>query len=721
MKKLYSLLLIVLPLLASAQYEHMWVDDVTHWGNDHEGISFDTVVFEVKPNGLYAEIGVYFDFSTRGTPYSQGDSVEIEMLFKLPKNAEVIDMWLWVYDSIVKAGMYDRWTANQIYEDIVDRRTDPAIFYRYEIYDYVWNGNTGYYDYIYYDDYYMFKIFPLMTDLPRKTKLTYLVPISQMNSSLPNIPLPANILRLSESNIQACKIKYFPSPEYGAPGLLENSSQAFTQVNGHYETTIQNAQNASSLTLTFGNNNNNDYFVGTHNDIPHNERFYQFQVSPEELFGVYKNKKAVVLFDYIDASSSMAASEVIGEFKTTLLSRFDDNDSINIMFSGMVTNSMSSGWMLADSTNITNLFNTIDVSYFNTFSNLPTLLYDGINFIKDNGNEGSIVLISSSNENGNASQANSLLSDVAYLIDTLHIPIHIIDLDDVYQSGENHNIGNQYYRGNEYLYINLAATTGGEYLSLYDQTYELMLEDVSGKLSGYFIGLDLYITLESGYTYANYRLNQTSGFSYFDQPLTQLGKYIGTGRFHVIATGQLSTGDLYHNEFFIENQDVYDLNETARNIWVGQLIRSMYNYPQSNAVITQIVDLSILERVLSNYTAFLALEPGQGPLPAQNDNPNQPPTSIDETEDADAASLISYPNPFSDITAISYNMPHQAHVLIEVYDMFGKKIATLVDSEQQAGKYTLDFSADNLAAGTYVCRMLIDDAEVLTTKLNVIR
>lgn len=719
MKKLITLLLFALPIMVSAQYEYLKVQNVDTWWHSTP-LSIDTVVFEVKPRGLYAEVGMYFNFSTRGTTYFyQGDSLEIEMLFKLPETVEITDMWLWVYDSIVKAGMYDIWTANEIYEEIVDRRTDPALLYHYQNYSGLDNWDNYVPDaHIY--EYYMFKIFPLMTDLPRKAKITYQIPISELNSNSPSIPLPTNILNLSAEQIQECKIKYFPSQEFGNISLAENSNQNFTQVGNYFETTLQFSQTYNnSLTLNFESNNTNDFYLGIWQDFVHNEQFYQFQISPQDIFSIpEKDKKAVVLFDFVDALSVMSANTVLTQFKSSLLNNFGANDSINIMFSGIVTNSISNGWIQADSSTISDLFNTIDASYFSPYSNLPTLLIDGINFIKDNGDNGTIVLISSSNSNGSEAQTNTLMSNLVTLIGNSNIAIHVLDLDNTYTVGENHNINNNYYRGNRYLYETLCAATGGMYYSLAEETsFNYMLEDVSEMLSDFFTTLSIDVSLEAGNTYSNYMLTENARLNFLQEPLKQTGKYNGSGRFKIIANGQLSSGEVYHNEFLVENQELYLLNDNSRDIWTGQWIREMYNELQTVPIITEIVDTSINERVLSNYTAFLALEPGVGPFP-EGENPT---SSVVEPENPDIASLDNYPNPFSGTTTISYNMPSDVHVVIEVYDLFGRKVASLINQEQQAGKYTLDFDATDLATGTYVCRMIIDNSEILTTKLSITR
>jgi hypothetical protein len=64
----------------------------------------------------------------------------------------------------------------------------------------------------------------------------------------------------------------------------------------------------------------------------------------------------------------------------------------------------------------------------------------------------------------------------------------------------------------------------------------------------------------------------------------------------------------------------------------------------------------------------------------------------------------NYPNPFNPSTVISFQIPLNSHVSLDVYDIIGKKVATLVDEEKTAGKYSVELSANkfNLSSGIYV-------------------
>lgn len=65
----------------------------------------------------------------------------------------------------------------------------------------------------------------------------------------------------------------------------------------------------------------------------------------------------------------------------------------------------------------------------------------------------------------------------------------------------------------------------------------------------------------------------------------------------------------------------------------------------------------------------------------------------------------NYPNPFNPTTTIKYDVPKSSQVVLNLYNMMGEKVMTLVDKKQEAGRYTVNINAGRLASGIYFCRM----------------
>ena len=61
----------------------------------------------------------------------------------------------------------------------------------------------------------------------------------------------------------------------------------------------------------------------------------------------------------------------------------------------------------------------------------------------------------------------------------------------------------------------------------------------------------------------------------------------------------------------------------------------------------------------------------------------------------------NYPNPFNPATTINFNIPKSENVRINVYDMLGKEIATLVEERLNAGSYKVKFEGAKYSSGVY--------------------
>jgi len=80
----------------------------------------------------------------------------------------------------------------------------------------------------------------------------------------------------------------------------------------------------------------------------------------------------------------------------------------------------------------------------------------------------------------------------------------------------------------------------------------------------------------------------------------------------------------------------------------------------------------------------------------------------------------NYPNPFNPSTTIRYELPHKSYVNIKVFDVLGNEIKTLVDKEQNIGRYELQFNAQNLPSGIYYYKMTTEHNSI-TKKLMLIK
>ena len=83
-------------------------------------------------------------------------------------------------------------------------------------------------------------------------------------------------------------------------------------------------------------------------------------------------------------------------------------------------------------------------------------------------------------------------------------------------------------------------------------------------------------------------------------------------------------------------------------------------------------------------------------------------TGVQEAKSASPASFAlsqNYPNPFNPSTKISYQLSTEGLVRLEVYDIMGRTLTTLVNEEKPAGQFTATFDASQFPSGTYFYRL----------------
>jgi hypothetical protein len=80
----------------------------------------------------------------------------------------------------------------------------------------------------------------------------------------------------------------------------------------------------------------------------------------------------------------------------------------------------------------------------------------------------------------------------------------------------------------------------------------------------------------------------------------------------------------------------------------------------------------------------------------------------------------NFPNPFNPATTIRYIIPAAGHVRLDVFNVIGQLVATLVDGRQEAGTHREQFDARGVASGVYFYRLAWEGA-VAVQKMVVLK
>ncbi len=82
--------------------------------------------------------------------------------------------------------------------------------------------------------------------------------------------------------------------------------------------------------------------------------------------------------------------------------------------------------------------------------------------------------------------------------------------------------------------------------------------------------------------------------------------------------------------------------------------------------------------------------------------------------------LQNYPNPFNSMTKISYSLPRRGKVFLNIYNLMGQRVATLVKDYQQMGVHSVSWDASDYSSGTYFCK-LTAGKKVFTNRMTLLK
>lgn len=93
------------------------------------------------------------------------------------------------------------------------------------------------------------------------------------------------------------------------------------------------------------------------------------------------------------------------------------------------------------------------------------------------------------------------------------------------------------------------------------------------------------------------------------------------------------------------------------------------------------------------------------------------PNSVNPEINPNKYNLVqNYPNPFNSITIIEFSIGSQNNVRLDVFDILGQKIKTLIDKEMLKGKHKVIFNSKNIATGNYYYYLIIENNKFIQCK-----
>ena len=175
-----------------------------------------------------------------------------------------------------------------------------------------------------------------------------------------------------------------------------------------------------------------------------------------------------------------------------------------------------------------------------------------------------------------------------------------------------------------------------------------------------------------------------------------------TNDFTVTGSGTIKKIHLNHSSMKVAVIGNFDVN--AQNVTPSfQTTGKWYSYFDNDSII------------VNDIYQQIQLGPGEFKVYSTSKLPNQETgivTDIAKNETSEVSDfklLQNYPNPFNPTTTIIYDIRNSGMVVLKIYDMLGNEVATLVNEEQTQGRYSINFSASELASGVYFYKLQSGD------------
>lgn len=536
----------------------------------------------------------------------------------------------------------------------------------------------------------------------RKVKITWLMPANWSKGNV-NSNLPTMILNTSRFIPESFPVIAFADSSWVNPQIVGDPAIGFTAKTdttfGDYFEAIIPSSKFTNINIGFDSPVKNGYYFSRSGQGK--EGVYQLALFPNVLFDTTVVRKAAILVDFDASNTTLTADELLNTLKNEMINNLNSRDSFNLMFSNLSILRYSNKWVAASKENIETAFNSLN-NPLSSYSNMASLIGSGIDFIKSQGNDGKIILVSDADQYGEYQVANKLINDILALMNP-KIQFHIADYQSV-NYPYYYNDG-QYYYGNSYFYSNLSRMTLGSFQSVINGFSVLDVISESFKYTaGSLNSFDLHTTVQSGFCYGRYTVTGENKIAYLNNPILQVGKYKGDFPFIVEISGEYKN-ELFSQKIEIQEENATDIDTIAEEIWTGQYIKDLESGPQRNDIINEIIYNSIEDRVLSKYTSFLCLE-----------NINQVCYDcLDESELVNAPDINSskdsitiYPNPFVENVTIELNCMNPGAVKeLAIYTITGTKLYQFNVGDLQAGNNILiwngsDSNQQKVKSGVYL-------------------
>jgi hypothetical protein len=678
--------------------------------------------FQIDVKGLFYQTTIEYEIRLIPTSYPRyprSGLYEIQWDFYLPNDAVVTDCAMQPPDSaaghFITAEIVDLTTAEQNYQ--ASPYSKPRLLLR-QRWQRQWDGSL--------QKSLQMKFSPVSYPInpPRIApviKLTYLTPCYPSYNSR-RIYLPLNEFNVYRRPTVTIRL-FDPDNPASMPSQVTgfNQSLTWTLVNDYWQTAYSDYFYVSILSIAAESKSRSYLRTFSNNEA----QFYQLSVLPPIPPENRKPKNILLAIDATEEGDNLLGfSDLWDNFGRAVQLSTSSYDSIAMFYSGFTTIIYDSNFVPVKPEVLSAMFDRLRQAEIPKLNTLPHLLRQAVKFFNDHHKAGEIWLLTNARTHSDPPATAMDIIGQSLGIAQYQLAFKIINNDAQYYPYTR--INNQVYRGNDYLYENLARLSWGSYVKLREVPYydalDLMLDCIAPSATS----VETDPEPANGLSYSRFPLNRGRVNFPITMPYYEIGLFDGTDPFNLRFFG-IVDGEQYAQDVALNRQPGDTGWETAATFWYACYVENLLLQPQSYATIKYIEQVSVDKRLLTPYSGFII--PGVDGVLAFQSLESEITAVAEPIEPAEVMpqkfTLNAYPNPFNPETTISCALPstlNSEKVVIKIFNCLGQLIHSIeIPVTSSASKITFHWdgrdSQDQLvASGIYLVTTSIGN---LTARLKV--
>lgn len=489
----------------------------------------------------------------------------------------------------------------------------------------------------------------------------------------------------------------------------------------------------SDFTVYFPEESANDKFLrtSTNSDL----KFYQLTTKPQIVESERKPRNIILAFDLsqLEYNASISRYDYFSILNNAISISTTSKDSLAFVTSDFNVKWLDNNFKPRDESLIKQRLETVRATY-PQLNTLPFMLKEIVNFVNEKKCATEVWVISDDFKTGVRAETVMDLLRQTYYSSKYKITFKIVDASTTYNG---YYIQNKYYKGNEYLYENLTRLSGGSFEKLYNY-YKLnyidaLLDCWAPTVST--VEIDPFVT--SGFTYSRQNLNYGRNNFNITQRYFQYGIWEGSLPMNINFYGNF-LGEPYFKTISLEEDKStipQDISVNTELYWYGNyILNDLFLQPQSYSTIKYIEELSVKERLITPYTAYVVPGPngyiGFNRIYEADSIVSVKEDKIEKEKSIPTGiNLTSYPNPFNPQTTITLKLSNDLlskEKSLDIYDLLGQKVKSFnLYSFNNSAEIKLQWNGEsdfgiNVASGIYFA-VFKCGANIKSLKLQLVR